>query len=295
MNIINDPQDSYVKLVNEGEEEKTDSEKIESRKLLREYALITLFLALFLLGFFFAKFLCGFGIPDDCHNTWGDWLIWHELWNLMTWGFIAIWFMDVRRENRQHHFLSWRRWYFYVVFMGAIPIFGLLADKFHSSLSSGLNFSSGKIYIICLILVNIVIIWHYIHAYRIWSKLRFFLYMGRTLLAVLFYVIFFLFQIKDVMNKETDETVHVHHWFIGWILSMWAVHNHFISDVFLAITLAIFVQGIAAYDVADLVEGTHCYKFANHLVSEFQCTAKNNLVAATVCLTAGAVRCTYKF
>ena len=65
-----------------------------------------------------------------------------------------------------------------------------------------------------------------------------------------------------VFHKERRDTpgsaFHLHHLYIGWLLAQWGAFNRWPSGALLAIATGIFVQGIAAYEFADLFCDARC-------------------------------------
>jgi len=283
---------------NESNSQKHSEFSKEQMELLgREYFTICVFFGVIFGGFFSCKCLCFFGLPNDCHANSHDWLMWHEIWNLLTYGFILLWFIDIRLEERQKHFLNFRkRWYFYCIFFLAILVYAGLQSLpiFEIGLDSDSNFGPGVI--IALIAVSGfigVLGWHYYHAWtRFGYTLPFKLYIGRTAGTLTFYAIYLLSQVENIASDTTNISIHVHHWWIGWMMSTFCIHNHWISDIFFAITLSIFVSGISDYDIADLVEGASCVRIGKrHPAVDFTCYAQDTGVEADVCWMSGNVDC----
>jgi hypothetical protein len=60
------------------------------------------------------------------------------------------------------------------------------------------------------------------------------------------------YMIHSEKNEGGRAKLHLHHYFISWMLSLNACFNHRLSAGFLAITTGIFVQGISAYSAASM-------------------------------------------
>ena len=58
--------------------------------------------------------------------------------------------------------------------------------------------------------------------------------------------------IRFEQNDDGPAKLHLHHYFVAWLLSLIATFNHPISVGFLAITTGIFIQGISVYSSASM-------------------------------------------
>lgn len=61
---------------------------------------------------------------------------------------------------------------------------------------------------------------------------------------------FALYAVKIVHSPES--TLHAHHWFLSWALSLFCQFDHPLSLACLAVTAGVFVQGCAAYHAGEL-------------------------------------------
>ena len=54
-------------------------------------------------------------------------------------------------------------------------------------------------------------------------------------------------------------TQHIHHFYIGWTIALFAEFNHPLSAVTLAIAMGVFAQGVGVYGFASMFEDSSCF------------------------------------
>lgn len=57
-------------------------------------------------------------------------------------------------------------------------------------------------------------------------------------------------------------TQHIHHFYIGWTVALFAEFNHPLSAVTLAIAMGVFAQGVGVYGFASMFEDSSCFTAA---------------------------------
>ena len=73
-------------------------------------------------------------------------------------------------------------------------------------------------------------------------------YIGEVLcLAAYFAAMYYVF-----IKKDPNCEVHIHHWFIGYCLSLLYRHDHFVSNSMFFILFGIFLEGSVAFGLASI-------------------------------------------
>jgi hypothetical protein len=75
-------------------------------------------------------------------------------------------------------------------------------------------------------------------------------YLGGILSVIGTYIIIYY---SFVYNKE-DPQFHLHHWLIGYIMSLFMICNNPISKVCFAIYYGIFIEGVTIYSLESIFE-----------------------------------------
>jgi hypothetical protein len=169
---------------------------------------------------------------------------------MYTYGVVQAWMCNLLERDRFLYLFNTKRWYFFVLFFAAGPIFSWIMDTplLETSLSSGASYSSGQkaIFAIAGVAIVAVIVWHFVYAWRLYDaagfRNNFWVYTLSRFGTVAYFTAYTWMAIKY------SPTFEVHHFWLGWALSLFGSFSHPISLVWLAITTAIFVQGIGAYD-----------------------------------------------
>lgn len=73
-----------------------------------------------------------------------------------------------------------------------------------------------------------------------------------------FYVVFGLVT----AHYSVYNTQHIHHFYIGWSIALFAEFNHPLSAVTLAIAMGVFAQGVGVYGFASMFEDGSCFTAA---------------------------------
>ena len=167
------------------------------------------------------------------------------------------WFVElIDSESRWAFLMSDAK--FVSVFLITGPFFSILSTLPGFDESVGEDSSSLSpffIVVLCLTCLALVyfIWWHVVHSKRTFRTTydfgAFWLFRGATLaiLALLYHLIH-----ADHPTIDGPARLHIHHYFVAWIVSTIAAFNHRISSFFLAVTTGIFVQGISVYSAASM-------------------------------------------
>mmetsp|Transcript_60681 Transcript_60681/g.166630 ORF Transcript_60681/g.166630 Transcript_60681/m.166630 type:complete len:531 (-) Transcript_60681:200-1792(-) len=225
-----------------------------------------------LIGYVFNKMVCVWGhLPNDCIRNRGVLTV-VDIQVLMVNTFVAGWFVDVTNDLRFSHLFNRKRWWFFVLYLASGVVWSSLSStELASSVDADSELTGAQIaaYVGLGGVVVLVILWHLVYAYVTalhmidedehpdhammnvldWAGREFHMsahwqfwwaYAGARLGVCLFYSYYILLML-------TESNFHMHHWWVGWVLSLFGSFQHPISLAYLAITLGVFVQGIGAY------------------------------------------------
>ena len=90
-----------------------------------------------------------------------------------------------------------------------------------------------------------------------------------------FYLLFGLIT----AHYSAYNTVHIHHYYLGWSIALFAEFNHPISAVTLAIAMGVFAEGVGVYGFASMFEDGSCFTAwaGNQMSCDFTSTTSVNL------------------
>jgi len=191
-------------------------------------------------------------LPYDCIIDEDIVTTMNDLQMLLLYGFVQCFFLDITDSNRFFHLLDPHQWYFFVFYFAASIGYSWISSipELRSSLHSDLTTLQLSVYIILFALIISVVIFHIYYAYKVYPMRNFITYVTARLAVVIFYTIFIVEIYKeneDILPGFPKAQVHFHHYFLAWAFSLFAQFNHPVSIIFMAITTAIFVQGVGAY------------------------------------------------
>jgi hypothetical protein len=173
--------------------------------------------------------------------------------NLLLMGFMQGWFCDVIEDTARNRALFKSKTFIFLYFT-TFPLFALIGDwsfLAHSVTSDQTPPLEFAIFLFCLLLVVVaVVFWHVWYAQRVFRIDADFkaYYIGR--------LVAFCFFLASLLLAEADGkpiVIHLHHYFLAWVISLFAVFNHSVSIVTLAISVAVFVQGLSTYSAAAII------------------------------------------
>ena len=96
----------------------------------------------------------------------------------------------------------------------------------------------------------------------------------------------------ELTGNSAQGQLHLHHWWLAWLPSLLFSFNHPVSAVPLAVSLAIFVQGCAAYNIAPLVyDGTCQHYYTNGTIPQQLSCIVDGPADFDVCTRHGRVLC----
>lgn len=92
-----------------------------------------------------------------------------------------------------------------------------------------------------------------------------------------FYLLFGLIT----AHYSAYNTQHIHHFYLGWSVALFAEFNHPISLATLAIAMGVFAQGVGVYGFASLFEDSSCFT-ATADSTQMTCDFTSTAAALTV-------------
>lgn len=145
---------------------------------------------------------------------------------------------------------------FFGSFFGSGLVFSFLTSLpgFDEAIDDDLGVSLG----FALVIVSVVsacigvIVWHIQHARVTIDSPRDFYLFSFIRVTLIFVLTMTYYLIHSEPTDRGFAKLHLHHYFVAWVLSLIGAFNHKISTYFLAITTGIFVQGISAYSAASM-------------------------------------------
>jgi hypothetical protein len=231
----------------------TSNSRTDESPVFRHLAAISWFFLL-CVGYFVNRFIARLGLPSDAqHHTW----LGHtrNLVDLFLMGSLQVIIVDLQSRCSRSGF----------VFLSLRFIMTYLISGIMYTLISGIASIDEAVtedseytwpFLITVAVVGLVvsgvISWHVMHAKRV----------SRTEFEYLFYIgvrivlLFALAAAYHIIRSETTPDgpakLHLHHYFIAWVLSLVALFDHPVSLTFLAITSGVFVQGVSVYSAASM-------------------------------------------
>ena len=143
--------------------------------------------------------------------------------------------------------------------------------------------------------VVLLLVWHACYAWRHCGGRRAFWlgYVAPRLACFACYALYFAVLVPETEQSSSDGAWHLHHWWCAWILSLLLSFNHPVSAAPLAISLAVFTQGLSAYNQADLMSDARCAHYYDTNLSvpeELRCVSAG-ASDFSVCVRHGNVVC----
>ena len=208
-------------------------------------------LSLLLVTYTLNRICCIFGLPaDGQHHTY----LGHcrNLSDLILLGFIQAWFVEVvDGAGRTDRMLS-SRW-FIPLFLLSGPVFaGLgMVPWFDFAIESG-SAAPCVLLVVGGTAIAAIIVYHLFLAREVLFTRRDILAYTFSRLGTVGILSAMYILIQSESTDRGQAKLHLHHYFIAWVLSLFAAFDSAVSLGFLAITGGVFVQGIAAYSAASM-------------------------------------------
>ena len=194
------------------------------------------------------------GLPDDAqHHTW----LGHarNISDLILLGFVQCWFVELIDTPLRWEFINRCRW-FYPLFFGTSLAYAILSSirAFQFAITDDSDYNVNFFILISIIfpVPVAILVWHIRYAKRTLRSSKDFVafVVFRVLTLTILSLAYYLIHSESTANGPAK--LHLHHYFIAWLLSLTAAFNHPVSLAFLAVTTSIFVQGISAYSAASM-------------------------------------------
>lgn len=214
------------------------------------------------LGYVLTRFCVLYArLPSDGVRIWSAADFSDDISRLLAYGVVLGWLVGVTQPDRAAWLFSRRRLWLWVVYLGTQPCFAAFGEVkgLQHSLADLSQWGTLAWTIIpaALALGAACAVWHVWHACRALKPMECALYAGSRLGTLIFYVL--SYTLFEKQRRDTPGSAfHLHHLYIGWLLAMWGAFNHPLSGGLLAVATGIFVQGVAAYDFADLFCDARC-------------------------------------
>ncbi len=125
-----------------------------------------------------------------------------------------------------------------------------------SSIKYQWDWKTWAVIISAIIVVLMAVVWHIRLAFKIrdysksFCRMRYgFIYLITIFLTLSFYAICYAY----LKLTKQDFQIHIHHWFIFWLLSLFARFNDTISIICQSICVGIFIQGTSSYGADSMM------------------------------------------
>lgn len=221
--------------------------------------------AVLFIGWLLTRLTCAYDFPPECilSNTALEVLT--DLLTLAVFGFCQAWFCEILEERRFRHL--YRQFYFGPIYIFTGIILSLLEttdwweDMRHDQ---NYNWGSGMTVfsVVMVIFIAVILLWHFAEAWRILPGAYYIsgqvpvnivietnlhrIYNVSRGLILAYVLLYCAFAIGD------DQGWELHYVLVAFCLSLFAQFKAVPSVVFLAITTAVWVQGVGAYGVQFL-------------------------------------------
>ena len=203
-----------------------------------------LWLGLLIFGFVVTRIFCFLGIPGDCRNF----QVFVSLAQLIGLGAVQGWIVGAFSDPGRFKKFPW-----ILGFTISIPLFSILSDLPVCQRSIVSDSEMPRDFQVLLIRVTISILlilgWHFWFSWFSLDRREFRIFWASRLFGSLAIV-----SAYSLALFSRNFQVHLHHYFIAWCLSTIAIFDHPISSGFLALTTAIFVQGVGAYSADSVLK-----------------------------------------
>lgn len=152
---------------------------------------------------------------------------------------------------KERYFDDWKRCLLYMtITLITIPIFGGLGRikgiDFSFSTQDSVSWTIPSVIIIGIFLVVVVLIFiHEIYAAigrNFWKQ-----YITAIFLVVGYYIALWIYA-----NNHTTEKIHVHHWFVGLMLTYAIQSNTVYTNILFAIFGGVFLEGATSFSLTNI-------------------------------------------
>ena len=270
------------------------------QRYVDENSRMFVWLVVLLVGWVLNKSLATFSpVPPDAVIEWKYIDTMNDLQTLMVYSILQGWLIDITNEMRFNRLFSTykKNWWIYGIYICSGPSFGGLSYTSIPGITSNTDYDSTciSVYISLGFVIFVLYIWHIRYAFNIPStnvvnneffdielanissesqhivsqpnRKYFWMYLTSRVCIVGYFVMrVVLVEVSD------DHLLHLHHWLVAWLLSLFCQFDHPISKICLAICTGIFVQGCAVYHVESMTIGKRYYMWSRTKDVWLQCT-----------------------
>lgn len=267
------------------------------QRYIDENTRMFVWLVVLLVGWVLNKSLATFSpVPPDAVIEWNNIDTMNDLQTLIVYGIVQGWLIDITNEMRFNRLFSTykKNWWIYGIYICSGPSFGGLSYTSIPGITSNTDCDSTCIlvYISLGLVVLVLYVWHIRYAFKISAtnvvnnelfdieltnlssesqqieeerrqivlqpnRKYFWMYLTTRMCIVGYFVMrVVLVEVSD------DHLLHLHHWLVAWLLSLFCQFDHSISKICLAICTGIFVQGCAVYHVESMSIGKRYYMWS---------------------------------
>ena len=207
-----------------------------------------------ILGYGVNRFVAFLGLPPDAqsHTSLGHA---RNITSLCMFGFIQCWFVDLLDVPQRWLYITRNKWFF-LIFLSSGAVYSLISciPAIDEAVTEDSDYSTT--FLITMSSLATVLLtmfgWHLVYARQFFTSHKDLVAYAFSRVVLFFTVILSYIVIHTESNAEGPAKLHLHHYFIAWLISLVATFNHPVSVGFLAITTGIFVQGISVYSAASL-------------------------------------------
>lgn len=229
---------------------------------MTQYLALGIWILLLVLQYAFVRYVCRFGIPEDCKDKADAVQVMEDLQYLVFPGSVLAIMTGMHWPDRLEYIFSFGRseprgWWFLLAYFG----FGFFWSCLHLVPALG-KFTLTELkpeFALPLLAVAVgavfVLGWHFRAAYKHNSTSGFAAYLLSRGAMLSFYLAYLIIKLRD----EADIVFHFHHYAFGFVAASFAEFNHPISILLLACGTAVFVQGLSAYG-AETIIGHHMFR-----------------------------------
>ena len=230
-----------------------DNDTIDSNRANR-YIRTGHWILMLLSGYVLNRLCTELHLPEDAqHHTWFGHA--RNITDLILLGFLQGWLVGIIESEVRWRYLQCRS-FFFVLFFATGPVYSIISSikGIDQSVAEDTDFSFTFTIILSFTACIVIgfLFWHINYAFselRNPREARFYL-VSRLIIIISLGMAYFL--IHSESNSLGVAKLHLHHYFVAWIISLFASFNRRISTVFLAITSGIFVQGISVYGAGSM-------------------------------------------
>ena len=140
--------------------------------------------------------------------------------------------------------------FYILLYFSSIFIFGLFCEirGLQTSCSTGSVKKWPMVARIVYSLIGIIVLGTFgYHLYLAYDEKIIFYYVISILTIILYYIFIYYYYV----NKE-EHNIHIHHWFLGHMASLYFRFNNTFSNIAFMISYGIFTQGLVNYGITDI-------------------------------------------